>query len=89
VFGGQKINIRPLSADDQAWITGARVAPGTADLCFVTAVGAGDVVGHLHACGVEIELGPVARLGALGPMKSVYCRDPDGNLVEIATYLPD
>ncbi|MBV9655554.1 MAG: VOC family protein, partial [Acetobacteraceae bacterium] len=31
--------------------------------------------------------GPVERLGALGPMHSVYCRDPEGNLIEIATYL--
>ncbi len=89
VFGGQKINIRPASADDRAWITGQKIAPGTADLCFITAVGSKDVVGHLHNCGVTVELGPVARLGALGPMTSVYCRDPDGNLVEIATYLPD
>jgi catechol 2,3-dioxygenase-like lactoylglutathione lyase family enzyme len=89
VFGGQKINVRPESADDRAWVTGRQVAPGTADMCFITAVGSKDVVGHLHTCGVEVELGPVARLGALGPMTSVYCRDPDGNLVEIATYLPD
>ena len=37
--------------------------------------------------GVGVALGPVPRTGALGPMQSVYCRDPDGNLVEIATYL--
>ena len=72
--------------------TAARsVAPGTADLCFVTAVGSKDVVvTHLHRPAAwTVERGPVARLGALGPMTSVYCRDPDGNLVEIGTYLPD
>jgi catechol 2,3-dioxygenase-like lactoylglutathione lyase family enzyme len=88
-FGGQKINVRPADADPKIWFTSQAVAPGTADLCFVTAVGAEQVVAHLHICGVAIELGPVARLGALGPMTSVYCRDPDGNLIEIATYLQD
>jgi catechol 2,3-dioxygenase-like lactoylglutathione lyase family enzyme len=56
-------------------------------LCFVTALGPLDVVGHLHACGVAIEAGPVTRAGALGPLRSVYCRDPEGNLIEIASYL--
>jgi catechol 2,3-dioxygenase-like lactoylglutathione lyase family enzyme len=53
----------------------------------VTAVGPEDVVGHLHSCGVAIEQGPVKREGALGEISSVYCRDPDGNLIEIASYL--
>ena len=26
------------------------------------------------------------RTGALGPMDSIYLRDPDGNLVEISVY---
>ncbi len=86
-FGGQKINLRPTSADPRAWVTGASAAPGAADLCFITAVGPQDVVAHLHDFGVEIIAGPVARTGALGPMRSVYCRDPDGNLIEIASYL--
>jgi catechol 2,3-dioxygenase-like lactoylglutathione lyase family enzyme len=89
VFGGQKINVRPVSADRNEWATGREVLPGSADMCFVTAVGSEDVVNHLRSCGVAVEHGPVERLGALGPMTSVYCRDPDGNLVEIATYLPD
>ena len=89
VFGGQKLNLRPAETDERSWSTARAVAPGTADMCFVTAVGSADVVAHLHDCGVMVELGPVARLGALGPMMSVYCRDPDGNLIEIATYLPD
>ena len=42
---------------------------------------------HLRACGVQITAGPVPKTGALGPMTSHYCRDPDGNLVEVASYL--
>ncbi len=57
------------------------------DACFITAVGPEDVVDHLHECGVAIEAGRCPRPGALGPMQSVYCRDPDGNLIEIASYL--
>jgi catechol 2,3-dioxygenase-like lactoylglutathione lyase family enzyme len=87
-FGGQKINLRPKEADKRAWVAAREPLPGSADLCFITAVGPEDVIGHLHECGVQIVEGPVARTGALGPMRSVYCRDPDGNLVEIASYLP-
>ncbi len=65
----------------------AKPLAGTADLCFVTAVGPDDVMEHLARCGVAVETGPVERIGALGVMLSVYCRDPDGNLIEIATYL--
>jgi catechol 2,3-dioxygenase-like lactoylglutathione lyase family enzyme len=43
-------------------------------------------VAHLKACGVKIERGPSQQIGALGSMTSVYCYDPDGNLVEIASY---
>jgi len=46
------------------------------------------VVGHLQDCGVAILAGPGERSGALGPIQSVYCRDPDGNLIEIASYQP-
>ena len=84
-FGGQKINLRP--ADDLIWTTGRDSLPGGADLCFITAVGPLDVVAQLHEHGVMVEQGPVKKEGALGETHSVYCRDPDGNLIEIASYL--
>ncbi len=86
-FGGQKINLRPHDSDPRAWFTGINSKPGGSDLCFVTAVGPEDVVEHLHSCGIAIEAGPVAKEGALGTIQSVYCRDPDGNLIEISSYL--
>ena len=42
---------------------------------------------HLRSCGVEILEGPVKRTGAAGPIQSVYLRDPDGNLIEVSSYL--
>lgn len=84
VFGNQKINVRPTGSAN--WITGAVDAPGSLDLCFVADVDASAVGDHLAARGVEIIEGPVAKTGALGPMTSHYCRDPDGNLVEVASY---
>ena len=87
-FGGQKLNLRPHDHDISAWFTGVNSKPGAMDLCFISAVGPHDVVDHLHKCGVPIEAGPVPKQGALGPIQSVYCRDPDGNLIEIASYLP-
>ena len=86
-FGGQKINLRPRTATQQEWFTGAAGGlPGTQDLCFVVAVPPDEVLAHLRACGVTVEHGPAAKQGALGPIRSVYCRDPDGNLIEIASY---
>ncbi len=86
-FGGQKINLRPIESDQRAWPTGVNDRPGAADVCFATAVPTADVLHHLHGCGIAIEFDPIEQPGALGPMRSVYCRDPDGNLVEVATYL--
>jgi catechol 2,3-dioxygenase-like lactoylglutathione lyase family enzyme len=87
LFGRQKINLRPVSAD-ASWITGACDQPGAGDLCFVTHMAPDDVLTHLRAQGVAIVDGPVERRGAVGIMRSVYCRDPDGNLIEVATYVP-
>jgi len=86
-FGAQKINLRPASESTERWFTGDTVAPGSADLCFITGAEPESVVAHLERLGVAIERGPVERDGARGAMTSVYCRDPDGNLIEIARYL--
>ncbi len=83
-FGQQKINLH--EAGREIGPKAAVPTPGSADLCFVTAGPAARVVEHLRACGVAMVEGPVARTGALGPVESVYIRDPDGNLLEIATY---
>lgn len=85
-FGGQKINVRPATESPGTWPTGVNDHPGSGDLCFVTAVPPDEVVAHLHDCGIKILQGPVERAGALGPIQSVYCRDPDGNLIEISSY---
>jgi len=60
--------------------------PGTQDSCLISTSPLPDVIGHLRGVGVEIIEGPVPRTGALGPMESVYLRDPDGNLIEVACY---
>jgi catechol 2,3-dioxygenase-like lactoylglutathione lyase family enzyme len=86
MFGSQKINVRPLNADKIEWFTADQETAGSDDLCFLTASTPEQVVAHLKACGVSIEEGPVKKQGALGVLRSVYCRDPDGSLIEISSY---
>lgn len=85
-FGRNKINLRPITATQEQWFTGKAVAPGSDDLCFLTKASPQQVVEHLSACGVAIEEGPGEKSGAQGTLISVYCRDPDGSLIEIASY---
>jgi len=83
-FGSQKINLHPFRAE---YLPHADIpAPGTGDICLVCEGGITEVVRDLAAHGVEIEVGPVEQTGARGLMNSVYIRDPDRNLVEIACY---
>jgi catechol 2,3-dioxygenase-like lactoylglutathione lyase family enzyme len=81
-FGGQKINLHEKGKEFEPKATLA--APGTLDICFIAAVPLGDVIARLVACKVPIIQGPVMKTGAAGPIRSVYVRDPDGNLVEIS-----
>lgn len=83
-FGDQKINVRPTGAPN--WVTCAVDAPGSLDLCFIADMSAAEIGAHLRSCGVTVTEGPVTKTGALGPMTSHYCRDPDGNLIEVASY---
>jgi len=86
VFGQQKINVRPQHADKVEWFTADHEMAGSDDLCFLTSSSPEQVVAHLKTCGVRIEEGPVTKQGARGAIRSVYCRDPDGSLIEISSY---
>ena len=84
-FGRQKINLQ-----DSSTITptkAARPTFGSGDFCLITAVPLDDVIAHLRAVDIALEAGPVARTGAVGKLRSIYFRDPDGNLVEVAEYV--
>lgn len=61
--------------------------PGSADLCFVASIPLEEAISRLRDNGVPIEEGPVERTGAMGKIRSVYVRDPDGNLLEISEYV--
>ena len=89
IFGNLKINVRPRDADKVEWFTADHETAGSDDLCFLTSSTPEQVVAHLKACGVAIEEGPVAKQGARGVLRSVYCRDPDGSLIEISSYQGD
>lgn len=83
-FGPSKINLH--QAGHEFGPHAACPVPGSADLCLVTSTPLDEVVAHLAATGVTVEEGPVPRTGAQGPMTSVYIRDPDQNLIELASY---
>jgi catechol 2,3-dioxygenase-like lactoylglutathione lyase family enzyme len=89
IFGNQKINVRPRDADKIEWFTADYETAGSDDLCFLTSSTPEQVVAHLNDHGVAIEEGPVKKQGARGVLISVYCRDPDGSLIEISSYEGD
>jgi catechol 2,3-dioxygenase-like lactoylglutathione lyase family enzyme len=84
-FGRQKINLQDRNTETPT--KARRPTFGSGDFCLIAAVPLDEVIAHLRAEEVAIEAGPVARRGALGPLRSIYFRDPDGNLVEVAEYM--
>ena len=81
-FGDQKINLHPAGWDYEPK---ARVSiAGSADLCFIVSERVESLQAKLVQLGVEIIEGPVVRTGATGPLRSIYIRDPDGNLIELS-----
>jgi catechol 2,3-dioxygenase-like lactoylglutathione lyase family enzyme len=83
-FGRQKLNLHQAGREFEP--KALKPAPGAIDLCFVASTALEEVIATLKEEGVAIIEGPVAKTGALGPMKSVYFRDPDGNLIEVSNY---
>ncbi len=84
-FGQQKINLHQAGREFEP--KALQPVPGSADVCFIAATPLEQVIAHLAACQVEIIEGPVQKTGAMGAIRSVYFRDPDGNLIEVSNYL--
>jgi catechol 2,3-dioxygenase-like lactoylglutathione lyase family enzyme len=84
-FGSQKINLHQLGAEFEP--KAYNVKEGSADLCFITQTSVTDFKSHIENLGVKVIEGPVKRTGAMGEINSIYVRDPDGNLIEIANYV--
>ena len=81
-FGRSKINLHEAGREFEP--KAMHPTPGSADLCFLTDTPLEAWIAHLATQDVEIEEGPVPRTGAVGPLTSIYIRDPDQNLIEIA-----
>ena len=85
IFGKQKINLHKHGAEYEP--KAHAPTPGSTDLCFLTSTPVAQVVAELKALNVTIENGPVDRIGASGKLRSIYLRDPDRNLIEIANQV--
>ena len=85
-FGEHKINLHEAGREFEP--KASRPTPGSGDVCFITRTPLERVMNRMRSCNIEILEGPVKRTGAKGPIESIYVRDPDGNLIEIANYLP-
>jgi catechol 2,3-dioxygenase-like lactoylglutathione lyase family enzyme len=86
-LGDQQLNVHGPGVEPDP-VARVPVVPGGSDLCFVWPGTVEDAREHLERHGVAIELGPVPRSGAAGDGTSLYCRDPDGSLLELIVYEP-
>lgn len=84
-FGEQKINIHQYGQEFEP--KAHLPVPGALDLCFITSESLDKVITHIKSEGMTILEGPVNRTGAMGAISSIYLRDPDLNLIEIAQYI--
>ncbi|MBB5216982.1 VOC family protein [Parapusillimonas granuli] len=81
-FGQQKINVHVKGSELEP--KAHLPVPGALDLCFIADRPLDEVISALQAKGAAIIEGPVPRTGATGPIRSIYLRDPDLNLIEIS-----
>ena len=88
-FGDQKFNLHQAGDKTVTDIYAKTPTPGSLDLCLLAAVPLDEVIVTLKAANVPIEVGPCKRTGARWPIRSVYLRDPDHNLVEISEQWQD
>ena len=88
-FGDQKLNLHQAGDKNVTDIYARNPTAGSLDLCLLAAVPLDEVIAKLATHGVPIEVGPVKRTGARWPIRSIYIRDPDQNLVEIAERWQD
>jgi catechol 2,3-dioxygenase-like lactoylglutathione lyase family enzyme len=81
-FGSQKLNLH--AAGHEIEPHAATPTPGSTDVCLILEGSIDAAIAHLRDAGVKVELGPVERAGATGLLRSIYVRDPDGNLLELS-----
>jgi catechol 2,3-dioxygenase-like lactoylglutathione lyase family enzyme len=85
-LGDTQLNVHGPGVDLLSNVAKLPVQPGNSDLCFVWPGPIEGATAHLARHGIQVETGPVTRLGARGEGISVYFRDPDGSLLEFISY---